>query len=297
MVEVPDVYEINGKWYLTMLTGTHYAGRFFGNDEDAIWCTTYAVADNPRGPFVDGDDNILIGGNAASGYTCRTVVKDEKRYLLYIDRSPGGSTLSMPKEIKVNEKGELGAYYADVLQNIRINTLISPQNMPEITDEMLLPTCMSRRTFGGVWKQEDTQYVGKTEPYDFQIINFGRGASSIEANAEFTICGVAAGFYVQSKDANRSKSYVFSIEPEKSRILLMTMPGFEVISSRTCKFEKGSRYFVKLIMIEGVCEVYIDNKLILQCGLEMYAETSLGLFCDRGEAIVNHLYLYELEQD
>jgi Predicted glycosylase len=67
VIEVPDVYEINGRWYLTMLNGTNYLGRFCGNDEYAICCTTYAVADNPGGPFVDLEYNILISGNAASG--------------------------------------------------------------------------------------------------------------------------------------------------------------------------------------------------------------------------------------
>jgi hypothetical protein len=103
--------------------------------------------------------------------------------LFYIDRSLGGATLSLPKEIRVNGKGELGAYYTDILNCIRINTLISPQNMPEIEDRMLLQTSFVLRTFGGVWRKEGTKYICKTEKYDFQVINFDMGAKSIEVDA------------------------------------------------------------------------------------------------------------------
>lgn len=296
-IEVPDVYEIEGKWYLTTLNGTGYIGRYCGNDEYAVCCTTYAVADNPRGPFVDMEDNIFISGNVESGYTCRSVVKDGKRYLLYVDRSYGGGTLSLPKEIRVNEKGELGAYYADILKSIRINTLISPGNMPEPEYKMLPQTSFAWRTFGGEWTKEDNKYICKTEKYDYQAIDFNRQAHSIEAEAEFTINGFAGGFYVFTNEAERAKGYVFSIEPEKNRLLLSTMHSFEFINARAFNFERNKKYKVKLIMIEGVCEVYVDNKLIMQCGIEMFENTSLGLFCDRGETVVKNLYLYELEHD
>jgi len=297
VIEVPDVYEMDGKWYLTTLCGTRYLGRSSGNDEYAISCTTYSVSDSPRGPFIDGKDNILIAGNLSSGWTCRTVVKDNKRYLFYVDAASGGSTLSLPKEVKLNNKGELGAYYADILKSLRIDTLISPDNLPIPEYEMLLQNSCWWRTFGGQWIKDVNKYIGKTGEYDYQVINLKKGAPSIEANAIFTINAFAAGFFIRTEDAEHSLEYVFSLETEKNRLLLSKMYTFEFINARTFMFKRNQKYAVKLMLLEGTCEVYIDSKLIMQCGIEMYRNISIGLFCDRGETLVEDLVLYELEHD
>ena len=167
--------------------------------------------------------------------------------------------------------------------------------MPEPEYKMLSQTSFAWRTFGGEWTKEDNKYICKTEKYDYQAIDFNRQAHSIEA--EFIINGFAGGFYVFTNEPERAKGYVFSIEPEKNRLLLSTMHSFEFINARIFNFEKNKKYKVKLIMIEGVWEVYVDDKLIMQCGIEMFENTSLGLFCDRGETVVENLYLYELEHD
>lgn len=54
MIEVPDVFEMDGKWYLTFLTGPHYAGRSLTDDDYVCNCTLYATADSPRGPLRGG---------------------------------------------------------------------------------------------------------------------------------------------------------------------------------------------------------------------------------------------------
>ncbi|MHB1484932.1 MAG: glycoside hydrolase family protein [Saccharofermentanales bacterium] len=292
LIEVPDVYEIGGKWYLTTLCGTRYIGRDIGNDEYSINCTTYSVADNPRGPFKDGDDNIFISGFLSSGWTCRSVVKDGKRYLFYIDSSFGGSTLSLPKEIRVDEKGRLGAYYADILKNIRKKKLISADDLPEPSKNMLVTNSNWYRTFGGSWVKSAGRYIGSTGEHDYQAIDLQRGAPSIEANAIFIIDAFAAGFFIHS--GNPGLEYVISLEPAKNRILLLKMYTFEILNARSYVFTEGRAYDVKLILIEGVCELYIDKKLIIQCGIQMGENTSVGLFCDRGDVVVENLVLYEI---
>ncbi len=100
VIEVPDVFEMDGKWYLTMLSGANYAGRSICRDDYVVNCTIYAVADHPRGPFLEAADNPFIGGIVNSGFTCRTVCFGGKRYLYYVDRAAGGETLSLPKEVR-----------------------------------------------------------------------------------------------------------------------------------------------------------------------------------------------------
>jgi hypothetical protein len=224
-------------------------------------------------------------------------MKDGKRYLLYVDRSYGGNTLSLPKEIKLDREGRLGAYYTEILRSIRIETLICPENLPEPESEMLVQNTFAWGTFGGVWSKNDNKYICRTEEYDYQIIDFKCGARSVEAEAVFTVAGFAAGFYVHTYDEGRSKNYVFSIEPDKERLLLTTDKTFEFVNACTCKFKRNYKYILKLILLEGVCEVYVDGRLIMQYGIELLNRSDIGLFCDRGETVVEGLYIYELEHD
>jgi len=41
--------------------------------------------------------------------------------------------------------------------------------------------------------------------------------------------------------------------------------------------------------------VYVDGKLLMQCGLELHETTSVGFFCERGEVTVDNVNVYELE--
>lgn len=295
VIEVPDVYFMDGKWYLTMLTGNHYYGRGATDDEYVTTCTIYAVADNPYGPFIEPEDNILIGGIQKSGFTCRTIEKDGKRYLMYVDRAHGGETLSLPKEVRVSgDKGELGVYWAKIVEKLRKEQLIAQNKLPEIKE--LPHTSFAWKTLGGTYKKDNNKYIAQTEAFSWQAAGFGICAKSLEYNVDIVLNGAkAAGLWISSREGDKCHNYVFMLEPDKQRVFLTKFYDFEYYAARKYPFEQNKTYSLKLLIIEGVCELYVNEKLLLQCGLEIYEENCAGLFCDRGQAEFENISLYSLE--
>lgn len=117
VLEVPDVFFMDGKWVLCCLSGMNYSGRAVTGDFYASNATIVAYADTCEGPFIEpAQDNILIAGPVQSGFTCRSVVRDGKRYLYYIDRAVPKNNLSLPKELCMKD-GALRATYADILED------------------------------------------------------------------------------------------------------------------------------------------------------------------------------------
>jgi beta-fructofuranosidase len=50
-IEVPDVFQLDGRWYMTCLTGEWYGNRGIFADPWAVGGTIYAVSDRPDGPY------------------------------------------------------------------------------------------------------------------------------------------------------------------------------------------------------------------------------------------------------
>lgn len=294
VVEVPDVYQIDDKWYMTILTGNSYCGRSATRDEYVTNCTVYAVADNPSGPFIEPENNIFIGGVAKSGFTCRTVVKNNKRYLMYVDRPFGVETLSLPKEVRVDERGCLGVYWSDLVEKLRTNELIAKDCLPTIKE--LPNTSFAWKTLGGIFTKNGPGYIAKTEKASWQAAGFGIGARNIEYNADITLIDAnGAGFWIASRGNGVCHNYVFMLENNLQRVFLTEFYGFDYIAARKYPVIQNITYSIKLIMIEGVCELYINGQLLLQCGLEMFDNNFAGLFCDRGQAEFKNISLYSLD--
>ena len=49
-IEVPDVFELDGRWFMTCLTGNSYGNRGIFSEPRATTGTIFAVADRPEGP-------------------------------------------------------------------------------------------------------------------------------------------------------------------------------------------------------------------------------------------------------
>ena len=70
---------------------------------------------------------------------------------------------------------------------------------------------------------------------------------------------------------------------------------FEYYAARKYPFEQSKTYRLKLVMMEGICELYVNEKLLLQCGLEIFENNYAGLFCDRGQCEFENISLFSLE--
>ena len=293
MIEVPDVFQLDGKWYLTLLTGVNYRGRGGISDDGLSNFTVYASSDSPHGPFEeDRVNNILIGGNFQSGYTCRSVELDGVRYLLYIDRSFGGNTLSLPKELRV-ENGQLVALYSSKLKDLRDACLLSEEE--QLPQPKLLYTSFAWHTIGGKIYPNGKSYFAVTDELDYQAALLPVKAVFMEMETELTLSAEGAGFAVLVTKEQGECCYLVSIEP--GQVQLLEHVSFARLEGRKAEIKEGEKYHCRALFFEGTFELYLNGRLLLQCGFDTGKELQAGLYCDRGTARFDNLRIYSLIND
>ena len=110
-LEVPQVFEINGKWYCLFCTAAEHwsKGRIAEAGVPPVTGTHYLIADNPRGPWKTAP-GFLDGALPCERYAARIVEKDGERYILgFADygKNKFGGYIHDPQRVKVNADGLL----------------------------------------------------------------------------------------------------------------------------------------------------------------------------------------------
>lgn len=294
IVEVPNVFELNGKWYMTLLTGAWYGGKGACSEKSLNCVTISAISDSPCGPFECTDDNIFLGGVTNSGYACKCVEYNGKIYAMYIDRSEYGSAISLPKEIK-QIGGDIKPCYTDILKKLHISERNS-------FDFSALSPAWAWKTVcaGSIASENDTAEI-KTLPRSLQAFKID-GISVKSLEAEFILSGdfKEAGFLLLCSDGNEiwgqyaANEYYISVNREEN-LLVLYGSRFEELYRRKFDFAAKNSSHMRIIAMEGQLEVYIDNVLYMQCGIKTGKLISGGLWAFSGCAEFKNIKLFELE--
>ncbi|MBQ7337148.1 MAG: hypothetical protein IJW40_01705 [Clostridia bacterium] len=276
VLEVPDVFYMDGKWVLCCLSGMNYSGRAVTSDPYASNATIVAYADSPDGPFLEiEEDNILIAGPTQSGFTCRSFMHRGERLLVYIDRADGKNALSLPKVLQM-DGGRLRAHTCPIPEE-HLGERLSTEVW---CDE---PNSFAWKTYGGVSTRDaDGVLCLQTAPKDYHAVSIPlpeeiAAAGSAMVCAELCVQG-SGGIFLRS----RGCPYVVLLEAKEGRVALYRLYSFDPLAARKFAVENGKRYAVRCILIDGVIEVYVDDVLLLQCGLPTDRLSHLGFVADRG---------------
>lgn len=290
VIEVPDVYFLNGKWYLTFLTHSSFGAKGSFSDSNVQSGTIYASAETPRGPFIEGSDNVFIGGTTKSGFTCRTFIFKGKRYVMYIDKSKNGWALSLPKEVKVVD-GNLRPCYTEILKNIRQDTIFN-----RLTKEKLEKLSSSVAWNVGDAKTEDCEdgILISTNEYSYQcylLKNVEATSAEIEFNTILNC--IESGIVIRS---NNSEYLIAANTKEQTLILYEDLYNYNIICKRNFDFIKGKEYDFRIILLEGQIEIYVDDVLIMQNEFNTCANMNFGFCIGCGESIYKSFRIYLLEE-
>ena len=302
VLEVPDVFYLDGKWYLTYLTGNLYGARGVVNDPNLVNYTLYATADTPLGPFHDEDDNVFLGGKWESGYACRSVEWQGKRYSMYVERSDYGSAISLPKEIRV-ANGALRPCYTPLLQQLRTQRCCIAPSANEFTTDSTAFAC---RTGDGVLQSQDVHTLQTTVgAYSYQLFPCTTfEAHALEAEAFITAACRECGITLAAFDAQNRPQAVYTVALNTAFGELAVYVGrdgntftteFSTHSKRLYPFEKDQTYHLRVMAAEGQFDVYIDDVLVLQGNMRTDHSLRPALFCAMGQATFRDLSFYELE--
>ena len=303
-IEVPDVFQLNGRWYMTCLTGHYMGSRGIFTDPYFNRGTIYAVADCPEGPYREfAEDNVLIGGNDLScGYSCRTVVFEGERLELFTQLCPQENwmaTVSPPYTLRTTTEGYLRLGYCDRVKGWRTSTLIEPGVTPAISR---LPCNHPQWVVeGGRWRLEQNVYHGESRSGS-QIAYLPAAAHNLEAEATIVIeNGVAAGLAFRSGQGQQASwgDYVVALDARESCVLAGRTLEFEELHRRRIKVEYGKPYRLHVCIRGSRFDVFVDGELMLQFGMRQPIPTGLhdiGLFVDRAHCRISDLAAYVLAE-
>ena len=297
MVEVPNVFRLDGRWYLTLLTGGWYGGKGVTSDPDLSNVTILASAPSPTGPFVCGPDPVFLGGSTESGYTCRCFPFRDKTYVMYIDRSRYGAAISLPKEVRLVD-GTPKPCYTPILRQLRTGKawpLPTPVPMPTAWPWPGISAGEAAVTEGSVRV--------RTAPYSLQAFRFPETASpSLEIETEPCVSATEAGLVLlchpqeeQVWGRSAESEYFLSFLPRENAVILYENENqFHPICRR--KMTVPDRFFLRVLAMEGQLEVYVNDTLFLQYGIRTEAKIEAGVFAMNGQAEFRNLTVYELEK-
>ncbi len=297
-LEVPDVYEMNGLWYLTCLTGHYYGNRGIWSDPNLVCGTMYAVSDRPEGPYRETADNALIAARFTAPLSCRSFPFAGSRYLLYTDRErlertdAGGmtfGTLTTPKELRTDGE-RLYVAYSDRIERLVAEELIGPARLPvrassEIWGQLWAKTS-ARWTWGDVIVGESTSAWG------VELLTARADSYIFEATITLER-GIAAGLTMRMD--GRFQGAIVALEPDEGVVAYYEAPAFDFTEKRRTALPLGRPVRLRIVNRLEHIEVYVDDDLRLTFSRYRGIGGQVGLFVDRGRATFTDLRFRTLQ--
>jgi hypothetical protein len=299
---VPDVFELNGKWYMTCLTGQHYGNRGIFSDPDICEGTIYAVADNPKGPFVELDDNVLIGACTTATLSCRTVLFEGQRYIMYTDRERWNcsdsegiafGTITTPKLLDT-DGDRLFIKYSPLFESHVIDELITPDKLPAIkSDTKLHVWPVHWKMPSAAWQHSNKAITGSSRT-GWGVVSFDESADSFIYEADITIeDGVAAGLAIRFEDHNCGA--IVALDAAEQCVFYGETMGFEFMEKRQSKIFYGRTVHLRIVNRLEHVEVYLNDKLKLAFSRYRGIGGHIGLFVDRAKAVFENVRFRTLD--
>jgi len=276
VVEVPDVFFLNGKWYMLLLTGCGYGQRHATlRDRDLRHATIYAVANQVQGPYREPEesDNTLHGSIQWPAI-CRSLVKDGKSYFMRVRQS----TIDIGNPLTTDSSGRLLATYPEELDVYTGQTLLDSVHAPSLPND---------GTWGsmGDWRESSESIEGHCA-HDWALRVFEAGGDNFVYQATLCLkdCGAAGIVFRAEGDNVHGGSLVVLLDPEMQSIICTRLRNFEVIDKRHVPLKCNRDYTLRCAARGPFLDIYLDNALILQPYNETFKAGHFGLYIERGSA-------------
>lgn len=302
-IEVPDVFYLDGRWYLICLTSTGHGNRGNFTDPYVSLGTIYAVAARPEGPYTELEgDNVMVGGDTAAALACRSVLFQGKRYVLYTQTGdPAGATVSPPMLVRTLPGGRLRLGWNDRLSLWRKRTLTD--GLPPAI-RRLPCTHFSGGIPAGRWRLDETGvYTGESRT-GWQVADLGIGAPNVEVEALFTLeSGIAGGlvFRPNSAQEHSAGDVAAALDRKDGCAFIAALPHFLTQygqGRRAFAVQQGQTHHLRLCVRQPRYELFIDDILVALASVPSRALSapSIGLWVDRGCVRISNLKVHELSE-
>lgn len=258
--EVPEVFPLGGKWYMTNLTGTPY-GQVPGvwRDPNMKLVTMVAESDSPYGPFEMVPDNLLLGSTDTpwQGFSARSVEFGGERLLLF-SRGEGEQgflgRLAWPVKLVARKEGGLWPMYWHGVDTVfgEPEAVAVPDAPGDGFVPVAVPPCDE-----GVYMIEVTLTLD----------------DSAAAGVAFGQAHIGEGGYLALLDTRGG---------EEGLVRLVSAPDMASRQGRWWPVQGGGTYRLRLLVVHGMVDVYLDDVLVINYYLKDLGSGAVSLFARGG---------------
>jgi beta-fructofuranosidase len=275
-LEVPDLFEMGGKYYVTF-SSIRSRKNFTSGRQDASG-TWYIMADKKEGPYRVPKNPLLLGTGMGrfDHYVGRTITHKGDRLLYHQNWGRHEVDWSTPKLLRKDRNHELYLKYWPALDGLKTRQLLNLESLSvkpaastryhekdiEIQAGDFMLTCdlqiTNAKNFSIFWRRNTTPYGLRIEPEigAFSIVQLHRRVGKFNSSTYRTL--------MQDQYVNKA---------------LCT-----------------DKMTLRLMVRKGRSEVYINDRWIFNVGLEdIPAEGDFSFLADSGETLVENLQIHELE--
>lgn len=281
-LECPEMFEIDGKWYLIASPGT----------PRGVGKTSYWTADHPTGPWHARVPDSLDGQDLCAGNT----VYDGKRRLLFgwiptyggSEESRGqqwGGHLALPREVYRLPDGSLATRLPEDLWRLIRGTKLLPADKPR-----------NMIALEGQWQTSADGVRNLSAPALFAL-----PAEATSAIIELQLTAIqntqsVAGITVMTPDREPAFSAVVNWK-EGSLSVRRARPGGVVFNSLLLARPLPQTFSMRLILEEDILEVFLHQRYSLATRLpEKLPRFVLGGFVQDGTVRFSRFLMYEISQ-
>ena len=299
-IEVPDVFEMGGRWYMTCLAGNYYGNRGIFSDPNLVNGTMYAVSDRPEGPYRELADNALVAARSTGPISSRSVCMDGQRYLLYTDRERHDrtdwgnmtfGTVTTPKLLRT-DGDRLYAAYCDRIEREVEEELVGPSRPP---------VQEPGRLWGQIWQLPSARWnwgpeiTGRSST-GWGVARLPLAAESFILEATVTIQhGVAAGLAIRM--SGEMSGAIVALEPDGPTgpaVAYYEAPAFDFLEARRTPIAQGRPLRLRIVTRLEHVEIYVNDDLRLAFSRYRGIGGKVGLFVDRATATFRDVRLRTL---
>lgn len=287
-VEVPDVFCLNGTWYLICMTGNGFGQRNRTSEPNISGTATiYAVADRAEGPYRELPHSLLLGAESNQGFCCRTVEVEGSRYLFHTQPERGlglnFGSISFPRVLRAGSDRSLRACYSDRLDGCLKETLIGGVAAPILPD---------RGQWGsrGKWEMQGDRLRGTVQG-DWGVHVFDGIGSDLLLGVDVTIEDArSAGVLIRLQGRSIYEgAYAALLDAEAGEVVLTQLADFPRVEVRRWTVHRRRPHTLKVQAVDGFINVFVDDALAIQLHHTAFVRGHMGLFVEQGSAVFSNL--------
>jgi beta-fructofuranosidase len=299
VMEVPDVFELDGRWFLLHST-SHRMGSRFPTCDPRLTAGTFVLwAHRREGPYERPPRDVLVGSPAhrMTAYVARTAETPLGRIAYYHNaypppgdgsaRRPRGS-VALPKALAVDAQG-LTLRYLPLLEPYRRRAL-APPLVAAAPPPVPLPP--------GDWRLDGDAAEGRVAYGTAVCLLEGAALDALLTTTVTVDAGQAAGLGLRVDGRGRGLAVILDARAGTVDVaeLAVSATGavWRSLASRAAPVRPGTPLPLRLVVLRDTLDVFLDDALLLSVVAEGYDAGGVALIADDARVRFERFSVYPL---